>query len=374
MLCIPFRKSATPSPNARFGVTGAVMSRSHIPACARLNLWRSDLDDSVSGRASAELHGLRGVAVLMVIASHTNAFGLQGIGGVGVWVFFVLSGYLLAPYFIDRPLTIRRIGRFIKRRLLRIMPAFCVAVVALYASGDAHPLKYALMNVSMLAGDYHLWSVKQELALYVVLPLMFLLPARGMAFAVCLVLAGVVIHLLVGPDVFSLRGASKDLRFYALPFFLGVSAAVFVRSASFTRLQHHRLCGAACDVVTIAFGIAVVLASQPLMKRGLGWDHYEFYSVGAALVLLAVVLQRGRLTGAVFTSRPLIACGVVGYSLYLVHPFVIARAEAFGINAGITLFAVACLGSFALAAFMYGYVERVFWKPHYAEKGTTTQF
>jgi len=44
------------------------------------------------------LHGLRGIAVLFVVFSHLGGLGLflfpiphDGIGKVGVWIFFVLS-------------------------------------------------------------------------------------------------------------------------------------------------------------------------------------------------------------------------------------------------------------------------------------------
>ena len=43
-----------------------------------------------------ELDGLRGVAILIVLAAHTGVHGFaDGGGGAGVTLFFVLSGYLI---------------------------------------------------------------------------------------------------------------------------------------------------------------------------------------------------------------------------------------------------------------------------------------
>ena len=71
------------------------------------------------------LDGLRGVAILMVLAFH---FGFLPGGSVGVDVFFVLSGFLittiLAEEWRDRgSISLRR---FYLRRALRLLPAFAV--------------------------------------------------------------------------------------------------------------------------------------------------------------------------------------------------------------------------------------------------------
>ena len=68
-----------------------------------------------TGRIPA-LDGVRGIAVLLVVASHSLAF-MQG-GVIGVDLFFVLSGFLITSLLLQERGTTRSIciGRFYLRR------------------------------------------------------------------------------------------------------------------------------------------------------------------------------------------------------------------------------------------------------------------
>jgi len=79
------------------------------------------------------LDGVRGVAVLLVFASHARVPGFS-LGGAGVDAFFVLSGYLISAILIGE---IARSGtvslpRFYLRRIRRLTPAL-LALTLLYA-------------------------------------------------------------------------------------------------------------------------------------------------------------------------------------------------------------------------------------------------
>ncbi len=79
-----------------------------------------------SGRLDA-LDGLRGVAALMVVADHTWGW-FRGVGASGVWIFFALSGFLLARPFIDNPrrvLSFAYMAGYFRRRFMRNVWLFC---------------------------------------------------------------------------------------------------------------------------------------------------------------------------------------------------------------------------------------------------------
>jgi peptidoglycan/LPS O-acetylase OafA/YrhL len=103
----------------------------------------------------ADIDGLRAVAVALVVAFH---FGLPGVDGgyIGVDLFFVISGFLIASIIDRQPdLGGRWLLGFYGRRVLRLLPAF--VVVAAVTVGVA--------TVLMLPDDYEalLRSIRQSL-------------------------------------------------------------------------------------------------------------------------------------------------------------------------------------------------------------------
>ena len=76
--------------------------------------------------------GLRGIGFLMVVTAHIPAVALFSYlqGWTAVWVFFVISGYLVAMLLIREERGYGRIayGAFLIRRFFRIVPSYYVAV------------------------------------------------------------------------------------------------------------------------------------------------------------------------------------------------------------------------------------------------------
>src|SRR3954453_8192821 len=75
-----------------------------------------------------ELDGVRGLAILLVLASHLRVPGLYAAGAVGVTLFFVLSGFLISSLLIEERRWSGRITlpAFYMRRVRRLAPAFVV--------------------------------------------------------------------------------------------------------------------------------------------------------------------------------------------------------------------------------------------------------
>ena len=163
---------------------------------------------------------LRAFAILLVVFYHAGIFGfrlpgnIQRFGWVGVDLFFVLSGYLIAGQLL-RP--IRRdqspnLWRFFWRRALRILPAY-LAVLALYfflpglrEFPDIPPVWKFLgfvQNIGLRGGTAfsHAWSLCIEAQFYLLLPFVLLLIARwkrgGMAVAIAVLIAGVFLRAVI---------------------------------------------------------------------------------------------------------------------------------------------------------------------------------
>jgi peptidoglycan/LPS O-acetylase OafA/YrhL len=82
-------------------------------------------------RFRSDIQGLRGVAVLIVALGHAGVPGMGG-GFVGVDVFFVISGFLITAWLLERSLESQRVPfrDFYAARARRILPAAALTLVA----------------------------------------------------------------------------------------------------------------------------------------------------------------------------------------------------------------------------------------------------
>ncbi len=147
----------------------------------------------VSGRSGLKLipalDGVRGLAVLLVLLDHASDSGLRLFPGAdfnragkyGVYLFFVLSAFLLTyPFFLRpaRELFQARIWTsYALRRVLRILPLY-LAVITYYCwSRDSFTLGEWWNHLLFRQGEGHFWTIPVEGKYYLALPLLVLATA-----------------------------------------------------------------------------------------------------------------------------------------------------------------------------------------------------
>ncbi|MEI7886469.1 MAG: acyltransferase [Actinomycetes bacterium] len=169
------------------------------PGSAAINEASSSASDSVLGQKIRfpALDGCRALAALGVLITHVSL--LSGFSNrsavlgpylarmdVGVSVFFVLSGFLLYRPFVAARFageSTGDVGAYARRRVLRILPAYWVALTVvgfvLKAPGFVEPhsivTHYLLLQIydsSQLVGGpiQQAWSLATEVAFYVFVP------------------------------------------------------------------------------------------------------------------------------------------------------------------------------------------------------------
>ena len=133
----------------------------------------------------AELDGLRGIAILGVLAVHTGYHGIPEGGWLAIDMLFVLSGYLITRALVrDESLL-----RFYGRRVARILPPVAATVALAYAIApgfDFEPAAYLFANfvpTESLGSLGHLWYLSIEEQFYLVWPLAFILLPRPLVLA-----------------------------------------------------------------------------------------------------------------------------------------------------------------------------------------------
>ncbi|HEY6510923.1 MAG TPA: acyltransferase [Burkholderiaceae bacterium] len=361
---------------------------------------------------SARIHtldGLRALAMTAVVAQHCH---LLPFGWTGVWLFFLISGYVITRGFDGGEYTgagvAERFGTFIARRAARIVPAYLLYLAACtlvaLALGNPAPLSslpYLLsftFNWHMIAGFWpghvdwapfgHLWTLSVEQQFYLLFPLIvLLLPARWQtATMLAVVAAGPLLRGLASPWLAS-DGVPPDALAFAIyaatPFHLDA----FLIGALVARLEpwwreRGRVVAAltlAGVLVPIAYAACYVAVNRQLGMHGIdqlrnvfsgvlagqGREVWVYLAVDlAALALLLQALRHAR--GLAWLGwAPLVWVGRVSYGGYLFHALVVwGLAQTMGVALKplplalrLAFFVVAWGVTVLLASLSYRYVE-----------------
>ncbi len=150
-----------------------------------------------------QLTGIRAIAAYMVFIHHyiiayqnklpRKAYAMLSELHIGVTVFFVLSGFLIAYRYMDKVEVSRKwVYQYFKNRVARIYPMYFLLTTAAFLYYHYHNAPDAtipiyLLNITFLRGffsDYKFtgiaqgWSLTVEECFYALAPVMFLLRKR----------------------------------------------------------------------------------------------------------------------------------------------------------------------------------------------------
>jgi peptidoglycan/LPS O-acetylase OafA/YrhL len=331
-----------------------------------------------------EIEGLRGVAVLMVVAFHCGIPHLTG-GFVGVDVFFVLSGYLITGLLVKEIQETSRLNLFdfYARRVRRLLPAaaLMLAVTLLggalilapkelaFAGRAARAAALYLSNIFFAtnAADYfapevksnpllHTWSLAVEEQFYLFWPLPVFLGLQVLRSTKALVAIQSVVTLTSLAACLWWTTHRSVFAFYQLParaweFGIGGSAVLLPRQA--LKLPSR------CWHILGWLGIAAILGSAYGIAGQANFPGWVALLpvMGTTATLIASAECPIRGAAAVLESAPLQALGKLSYSWYLWHwPFLVFSLALFpNISMGGRIAMAAA--SLALAAVTHRFLE-----------------
>ena len=367
--------------------------------------------------------GLRAIAAGAVVVLHVSlisGFTFRESSGVGpylargeagVYLFFLISGYLLyrpfvAARFDDTPGP--GVRSYARRRALRIIPAYWLALTVLVvifdtrrrgdvtSVGDA-VVYYGFLQIyfksTVVGGLQQAWSLCTEVAFYVFLPIWAMamratrrahepadrvlrLELAGLAglFAIGIVSRWLVVRGLPNANV------PYDNRLDWLPmnadlFAVGMAVAVVrewaVRRRAPVRLvdaigRHPGLCWVAAAVAYWAVSTQAGLPLGPGADSAGQWMARQVLYAGAALFLLLPAVfgpQDRGLIRRLLRSRVMVAGGLISYGVYLWHEGVLdvwmrARDITSLDTAFPPLLVVTIVATVAVAACSYVLVEK----------------
>ena len=367
--------------------------------------------------------GLRAIAAGGVVLLHValiSGFTFRQADGVGpyfargeagVYLFFLISGYLLYRPFVaahfdraDGP----GVRGYSRRRALRIIPAYWVALTILVVMFDTRHrdditslgdviIYYGFLQIyfksTVVGGLQQAWSLCTEVAFYVFLPFWAMAMRRlkgtrdALERALRVEVIGLVVLFALGLTLrwLVVRGLPNanvpyDNRLDWLPmnfdlFALGMGAAVLRewdrrRAAPVRALdalgRHPALCWIAAGVAYWAVCTRVDLPLGPGANSPSQWMWRQvLYGAAALLLLLPAVFgpQDHGLIRRLLRSRMMVALGLISYGIYLWHEGVIdVWMNARNIRAFLTpfpqLLLVTVVATVAIAAVSYFVVEK----------------
>jgi peptidoglycan/LPS O-acetylase OafA/YrhL len=328
------------------------------------------------------LDGLRAISILLVVLAHFVTPTIPG--GLGVTVFFFISGFLIARLlFAESKLTNNvNLPAFYLRRFLRLYPVILVYVVfvvavALLRGTPIHGIEitsvlfyfvnylfaaYQLAGLSFTLPISQFWSLAVEEHFYFFIPLVVLLIRANprVLIAICL---GVCI-------------GSLALRVIYLSEWPALVDTKFVYTHSETRfdsIAYGVLLAATCETTTgrrmvralaspLGFWLAAIVLLGTLAYRDPFFRETARYSLqGLALLPIAgtlVFTTHLRMLNIVLNSSIAVWIGQLSYSLYVWHQGV---ADLVGTaSLGWATPVVLVMASLAVAAASYYLIEKPF--------------
>lgn len=289
------------------------------------------------------LDGLRTVAVGVVLAAHGGIPYFRS-GGVGVDIFFVLSGFLITTILVSERARTGTINfrNFYARRFLRLAPALfltCavtgIGMVALEGRFPGTEIAFALSytaNWALALYKFHLtwlnhcWSLSIEEQFYLLWPLVILGLDR------CVTSSRTKMGMLVGGALLiaayraSRVGVYSDERInFGLDtrmdvLMTGAALAYLVQSLGGTGVSDtiSKRLGRLLAPLALA-GIFAVIHIVTWYSPWMGWIGYVLVAGAAVIVVADLVLGRHSLLARVLALRPMIFIGKISYGLYLLH-------------------------------------------------------
>jgi peptidoglycan/LPS O-acetylase OafA/YrhL len=381
----------------------------------RLTTPDRGLDTGADHGAFPALDGLRAVAVVAVILTHTGywtgryerGFGASFLARMdsGVAVFFVISGFLLFRPWLRSALTPtrapQRVSQYAVRRVLRIVPAYWLAVAlcllllpqnqtATWLDWARHALLLQIYQYGWFReGLTQTWSLSTEISFYAVLPAIGLAVAWWLrrrawsvrtALAACAVLGAVPL----GWQLWVHAPGGPVMGGFWLPAYLGWFAAGMALAVVRVHLDERpprrgsrwwlaEELGAH-PFTCWALGAAALLAAMtPLAgPRSLRTDTAGqamakglLYAVAATALVWPAVFGHARITMAMLANRPMRYLGDISYGMFLYHLLVldtVMRILGNPVFSGqvVQVFPLTVAGAVALAAVSFRFLERPF--------------
>ncbi|MCR9289857.1 MAG: acyltransferase [Bacteroidetes bacterium] len=295
------------------------------------------------------LDGLRGLAVLFVLLSHSSNDNLffheylnfQKIGKIGVYLFFVLSAYLL-----DRQIALALMTgkssklywkNYFLRRFLRIYPLFTISLLA-YGFASFMGMETMIQSkedffshLFLIKGEWMYWSIPVEFKYYFISPLIMFFCHKYLKWDIKYMLILLSIIMVLATALTLSKSFVTDSRVSTFRYFPIFLVGTIISIYELLIKQKHNL-EKYKQKIEIAGGIslAIILITIPYYFQ-LIFDKtipsqnakfYVFFAVLWGLILITAKYGTG-IIKRILEFKLLRFLGIISFSLYLFHQLIL---------------------------------------------------
>lgn len=307
------------------------------------------------------LDGLRGLAALIVILSHTSNASMffapyinaRGIGKSGVFLFFLLSSFLLSRALMkkgDSAFSMSSMSSYGQRRFFRIYPLYTLYLLVglistsinslmLNQEGVGVPFSLTVIeflnHLLLVEGKGVTWSIAVEFKFYFILPFLifftqFVKAKSGFIMEITFLFSLVVVTQIISPQSESLTNDSRLMPYMCI-FILGTILAAIQCEIESGRINREFIKPIVplsyLSLLALVFmtptGASLILDD---VKGNLFHKNFIQYTVFWSIILLSVVNFNSKLS-SLFKMKWLSFYGALSFSIYLFHPVFIGIAK-----------------------------------------------
>lgn len=303
------------------------------------------------------LTGMRAIAAIMVFVYHNRKYWRNDLPfpimrfisewHIGVTVFFVLSGFLLAYRYEDSPLESKKSYlKYILLRIARIFPLYWILLSFFFFDTAysrnvntyflQYSLLYSLFEKYSVSGIVQAWSLQVEFFFYLLSPLLFLLLKKSWKYCILFLLGIFLFSCGIGYGLHWYNGNPEGFlyplnfmmgnTFFArsLEFFFGMLLAYLMKKEKgiefLARLKNPTLYG---GIAIIVFTIAIALFARNNFVHGVErWEGrliHELFLPVAIVVFFWGLMSEKTLISKTLSSRLFILLGNASFVFYLIH-------------------------------------------------------
>jgi len=299
------------------------------------------------------LTGIRAIAATLVFIYHNRKYWraqlhpemlkLVNEFHIGVSLFFVLSGFLIAFTYSTKPTeSPKNYVKYIALRFARIFPLYWLILIALSLDPKFAQLKHPALTASLLHGFSNrlnlnglaqAWSLNVEMTFYLMAPLLCLLQLRSLITLIVFLGSLLLLTLGIG-KIWELYNGNPLQFLHPVKFVLGstfpgrfteflagmLMASAIKNNHSWIHLPHKSVIGC-LGIVVITYLIG--LFQPDIFHHGsdhpIGWILQTFILPVFVVITLAGLINEETRMQKMLKSNLFILLGNASFAFYLIH-------------------------------------------------------